>query len=581
MDWRDRFRAPVVTQVAIAKHDPSRAMVISDRDQRFQAYAWNRSSGDLRPVTASDAAVTTAAVSADGEWIYAMVEDEPGSEIGHLHRFDFDTGESEDLTPGLDNYTAYGLHPTDAGVIAVAGMGGEQVLLVVDPAGTRTLVMPSLVRGTVHSEEGMAAVTLATPGRGLVPVLRLVDLTTGEVHAEMGRTQGGPIHERRVAVARADGDWLRPGFWDGEQLTHIEVDIPGDVTPVDWWEGTSLLLFQSYRARSALFVYDVDNGETTRLATPPGSAHPWADPVLIGSDTAISVWSDATRPWHLVELSPGKHRVALSLEGQEPYPGPQWEEFTFASTGDAEIQGWLMRPEDEGPWPTVLYTHGGPSSVAGPTFSPICSAWFDAGFAVASINYRGSLTFGESFREALTGNIGGPDVDDVVSAWQWLVDEGIADPDRVVKNGYSYGGYLTLQSLGTHPHLWAAGVAGAPIGDWALNYEDSNDILKGYDLSLFGGPPEDLPDHYRRASPRTYAADYEAPILISQPATDSRTPLRQVEAFVRDLLAEDKPVDLRVLDGGHAGSGKAQTIEMVESWLDFATPIVGLVRAGD
>lgn len=146
---------------------------------------------------------------------------------------------------------------------------------------------------------------------------------------------------------------------------------------------------------------------------------------------------------------------------------------------------------------------------------------------------------------------------------------------------HAYGGFLTLQSLRTHPDLWAAGIAGAPIADWAVNYEDSNDILKSYDLSFFGGPPEELPDRYRQASPRTYVADFDAPLLISQPVTDSRTPLRQVSLLVDDLLAKEKQVDLRILEGGHAGSGETQTIEMMESWLDFARPIVGLGEARD
>jgi dipeptidyl aminopeptidase/acylaminoacyl peptidase len=192
---------------------------------------------------------------------------------------------------------------------------------------------------------------------------------------------------------------------------------------------------------------------------------------------------------------------------------------------------------------------------------------------VASINYRGSTNFGRYFREALTGRIGGPDIDDVVWAWRWLVDSRIADPDRVVKSGYSYGGYLTLQALGTHPELWVAGVVGAPIADWVISYEDQNDILRGYQLSLFGGPPEDLPEAYAKASPRTYAANYQAPILISQPENDPRTPIRPVQMFVDDLRAHDKTVALQLLRGGHAGSGVEQTIEMMESWLDFAAAV--------
>ncbi len=211
-----------------------------------------------------------------------------------------------------------------------------------------------------------------------------------------------------------------------------------------------------------------------------------------------------------------------------------------------------------------------------PAFNPICAAWFDAGFAVTSVNYRGSTTFGEEFRESLTKNIGGPDIEDVVAAHRWLVESEIAIPGQIIKNGYSYGGYLTLQSLGTHPDLWVAGVAGAPIADWAMSFERSNDTLREYQLSLFGGSPEELAEDYRKASPRSHVASFKAPILISQPENDSRTPMPHVQVFVDEMSAAGKQVELRLMAGGHAGSGKNQTINMVESWLEFARPIVGL-----
>lgn len=582
MDWRERFRVPAVIYAELARDDPDRGVVITDLDEKYQAYAWDRAAGTVDQVTASETGVITAAISPKGDFIYTLVDDDPGTEIGHIHRFPFQGGESEDVTPDLGGYTAYYLEATERGVVALAGLGGKQVLLVVEGEESRTIELPTLPIGLVVADsEDRAAVTLVTPGRGQVPRLRVIDLASGDILSERAETEAGAMHGDIVAVAEVRGDWLRPGLWDGSRFTTLEVEIPGDVAPVDWSnDGGVILLSQSHRAKTALYLYHLASAEVTPLASPPGATYPRSSASLVDRDTALSIWSDANNPWRVFELTTDEWRVVLQLEEQHTFPGPQWEEFIFPSTGGVEIQGWLLRPEGEGPWPTLLYTHGGPTSVAGPTFNAIAGAWLDNGFAVASINYRGSTTFGESFREALTANIGGPDIDDVVAARHWLVDNGIADPDRIVKNGYSYGGFLTLQSLGTHPDLWAAGVAGAPIADWALNYEDSNDILRAYDHSLFGAPPEELPDIYRKASPRTYAADFKAPVMISQPEKDSRTPLRQVEVFVDEMQALGKDVRFEILKGGHPGAGKEQWIGMVESWLDFARPIVGLDRTG-
>jgi dipeptidyl aminopeptidase/acylaminoacyl peptidase len=141
--------------------------------------------------------------------------------------------------------------------------------------------------------------------------------------------------------------------------------------------------------------------------------------------------------------------------------------------------------------------------VAGPTFHPICQAWVDSGFALLSVNYRGSTSFGDAYREALTGDIGGVDVADMVAGRRWLVESGIAAPDAVILNGYSYGGYLTLQCMAVHADLWAGGIAGAPVADWIGVGEDQNATLDAYDVALFGPDTPETHAHKVRASPLT------------------------------------------------------------------------------
>ncbi len=579
MDWRDRFRAPAVTSAHVARDNEARGVVITDIDDKFQAYAWDRVDGSLRQVTDTKGAVISTAISHDGEWIYAMVESEAGTEIGHVHRFSFDGTWSEDTTPDVGLYSSFGLRPTPEGILIVAGLEGRQSLLVVDGTGSRAITMPSLVIGVSADEEGGRAVaTMSTPGQGMVPMMNVVDLKSGEFLAEVHGMAAGAIRGDRIAVGRVDGEWIRPGIWGDGQVTPIETDVEGDLAPTDWSnDGSAILLSGSHRSKSALYLYDTSTGSVIPVACPPGGTYPMSLARFVGSRRVISVWSDANNPWRVFESTPESYELALDLDEQRSFPGPLWEEINVPSDAGHKIQGWLLRPGGEGPWPTVLYTHGGPTSVAGPMFSPIAGAWFDSGFAVASINYRGSTTFGQSFREALTGNLGGPDVDDVVAAARWLVESGIARRDAIIKNGYSYGGYLTLQSLGTHPDLWAGGVAGAPIADWRMTYEDSNDILKGYFVSIWGGTPDHLGDSMDRSSPRSYVADYRAPLLISQPEGDSRTPIRPVQVFVDELTQNGKDVDLRIMAGGHAGSGISQTIEMMESWLEFGTRVLGPV----
>ena len=576
MDWRDRFRAPVTTGARIATNDPTHGVLISDRDGAMQAYAWEVETGAVRALTSGDAATLEAAISGDGKTIYFHVEGEPGTEIGHLHGAPFEGGDSTDLTPDLPGYAIYNFSERDGLIFGLAGFGGETKVLVIDGDSVRDYPIDTLPLGVdIDRESGIIALTEASPGQGLLTRVRAVSVDTGETLGTLESAKAGPIRGKRIALAISDGEWDRPALWTiGSDPEPIDIDAPGDVLAADWSaDGSTILLHQIHRGTGGFFLFDVESSQVMPLSVPPGGMNLFTHDRLIGNDHALSVWSDARTPWRPIVSSASEWRSA-SVGEVPTLDGAEWEEVTFPSTDGIEIQGWLLRPPGTGPWPTILYTHGGPTSVQQPTFSALTQAWVDQGFALLSVNYRGSMTFGDSFREALTGNIGIPDVEDVVAAHRWLIESGVADPDRIIKNGYSYGGYLTLQALGTHPDLWAAGVAGAPIADWTLMFDLANDILRAYDLSLFGGPPDELPDRYRQASPLTYADDYAAPLFISQPENDTRTPLQPVQVFVDALTARSKPIEMHLMRAGHAGSGVEDDIEMMEQWLDFADRVL-------
>ena len=138
-------------------------------------------------------------------------------------------------------------------------------------------------------------------------------------------------------------------------------------------------------------------------------------------------------------------------------------------------------------------------------WSPASQTWLDHGFAFFSLNYRGSITFGYDFQHVIDGNLGDLEVEDIAAGVHWLIENGIAQPDAIIKTGASYGGYLTLQSLGKNPDLWAGGMAVVAIADWALMYEDQAGTLRGFQRSMFGGTPDEKPEAHRKSSPITYA----------------------------------------------------------------------------
>src|SRR5439155_21794200 len=145
---------------------------------------------------------------------------------------------------------------------------------------------------------------------------------------------------------------------------------------------------------------------------------------------------------------------------------------------------------------------------------PEVQAWVDHGFAVGMVNYRGSTGYGVAFRDALIGNPGFPEVEDLVAGLDDLVASGVADPSRVVLSGGSWGGYVTLLALGVEPDRWAAGVAAVPVADYPTAFRDEAPSLQAFDRTLFGGSPEDAGGLYEQRSPLTYVDRVRAPVLI-------------------------------------------------------------------
>lgn len=575
MDWRERFRAGSVHGVSRARGNPDRGVVISDHQGNDEAYAWDVASGDLKKVTDSGTAVIEAAIRPNGRTI-VFQHDTTGSEFGHLHEVPFQGGAATDLTPDLPAYATELVRASDDVVVAIAATMEEQSLLVVGSDGGTSLWPQEAAVLDVYLADDGSVVAIGEAMEGMFGRTVLRSTVDGSEIGRLDMSLPGPLREGTVAVALHRGGWLRPAIWrPGSQPEPLEVPADGDIRPTGWSaDGKTLLLWQWHRARGSLHLYDLEDGSLHPLPLASGAPSPWVAPEL-HRDTATTIWSDAEHSWSVVEANGAGTRALLSVARHPVYPGAAWRDVGFTSQDGTEVQGWLLTPPGEGPWPAVVYAHGGPTSVAPPIFSAVCHAWVDNGYALLSVNYRGSTTFGDDYREGLTGHVGEVDVDDVIAGTEWLVASGIADPDRVIVNGYSYGGYLALHCPALHPELFAAGIAGAPVADWVLIGEDQNALLDAYDRALFGADRSEALEAHRLASPRTYVDRYTAPILITTPEADTRTPLRPVQAFVDEMRAAGKEVRLELLRGGHMGVGPEQMIGMMESWLAFANEMVG------
>jgi len=592
--WKRRFRAASIAWSRLADNNRTRGLVCTNKDGIYQLYGWDVASGTLTQLTNQPAGIGSGMISADGEYVYYH-QDAQGNEIGHFVRVPFAGGTPEDITPDMPPY-AYNFleqsHDGNVTAFMTAGENGFEIFVMkgIDTP-QRIAHFKQLSTGPTLSHSGEIAVTDTSEYSGTLDTcLVAIDTTTGEEIARLSdgnevKYNFGPFSplsgDMRILATTNKSDYDRPLIWNprtGERHDLAIDAIPGEVTGWAWSpDAKYILLCQIYQAAYQLYRYDVAAQTATRLDHPSGVLGSYNGNVYYVSDNEIFLtWQDSVHPSQVIALdaTTGKQTRTVLAAGEVP-DGRKWKSVTFPSENGAMIQGWLVTPEGNGPFPTILETHGGPTAVMCEYYAANSQTWVDHGFAYFSINYHGSTTFGKDFEKSIWGNLGHLEVDDMAGAYKWLVENGIAQADSVLVTGWSYGGYLTLQSLGTRPELWAGGMAGIAIADWSLMYEDQAETLRGYQRALFGGTPAETPEVTRASSPITYADQVRAPVLVIQGSKDTRCPARQMRAYEDKMKSLGKNIKIEWFDAGHGSRAQEQNIHHQELLLRFAYQVLG------
>jgi dipeptidyl aminopeptidase/acylaminoacyl peptidase len=228
-----------------------------------------------------------------------------------------------------------------------------------------------------------------------------------------------------------------------------------------------------------------------------------------------------------------------------------------------------MRPDGEPPFPTVVSVHGGPNYHNTDAFEPRRQAFADEGYAVMLVNYRGSTGYGREFRQALYGNVGFPESEDINAGLDHAIAAGLVDPERVFLEGWSWGGYLATLNAGLHPERWRGVIAGIPVGDSVAAHYESAPALQAWDIAVMGGTPMQVPELFHERNPMTYVDRVRAPMLLIAGEHDSRCPLGQVMTYAHALRVRGREVDVYLYPGGHHANDVDEQIRHVELMLEF------------
>lgn len=270
---------------------------------------------------------------------------------------------------------------------------------------------------------------------------------------------------------------------------------------------------------------------------------------------AASAWDN---PLDLFTAAPdgsSERRItSVNADAMRAWRLPVIERLGFKGGDGAPVEGWIMKPSaGAGPFPSILYIHGGPHSAFGHIFSFDFHMLAGAGYAVILLNQRGSTGYGDAFATRIIGDWGNLDYRDLIAGVDAAVARGLADPERLGVCGISGGGNLTCWIVGQTGRFKAA-VPENPVTNWVSFYGVS-DIGPWFAVEELGGRPHEIPEVYRRCSPITYAHRCVTPTLLIQGEADWRCPPEQSEQFYAVLKASGCAVEMLRLPGGaHAAS---------------------------
>ena len=246
----------------------------------------------------------------------------------------------------------------------------------------------------------------------------------------------------------------------------------------------------------------------------------------------------------------------------------------------------------------IVHCHGGPTSAAKSSLNLGIQYFTNRGFAYVDVNYGGSTGYGRAFRKRLDGEWGVVDVDDTISAVEYLTTAKLVDPKRVSIVGGSAGGFTVLAAL-CDSDVFSAGVSLYGVSDLALLAGETHKFESEYLFGLVGGTPDQVPDvralssrflpHfidaecalqiYKSRSPINKADQIKAPLLLLQGRDDKVVPLEQATKMKDSIEKNGGDCELIIYDGeGHGfrrADSKKSALESELAWYRNCFGIVG------
>ncbi len=350
-------------------------------------------------------------------------------------------------------------------------------------------------------------------------------------------------------------------------LSAASLDRP--VSSIAWRKDGTILVHVSSGFTRTFMVFYLD-GKVRKLdglpVSPTGSNAADRDLLAFVAESAVQL------PELWLKTRGGEaSRISSFNTNWESVPLIRPEILRYPSFDGKEIETALFLPAGYNPKtrvPLVALLHGGPAGAWSDTFNSWAQLLAARGFAVFCPNIRGSTGYGYDFMVLNRRDWGGGDFKDVLAGVDFLIQKGIADPQRLGIGGWSYGGYMAAWAV-TQTHRFQASVSGAPMTDLALEYGAEAAGINSYDTWFMGTPYENL-DFFQERSPMTFVKNVTTPTLIFCGENDATDPIAQCYQFHRGLKRYKVECDLVVYPReGHGLREEKHQIDMLNRMLKW------------
>jgi dipeptidyl aminopeptidase/acylaminoacyl peptidase len=325
-------------------------------------------------------------------------------------------------------------------------------------------------------------------------------------------------------IATGDHKWISEG-WDY------------NVQNMQWNGNASIWFTSPYHGTQPVFNISLASGSITRVTKGDYDM----GPLQLQNSALVAGMMSMARPTEVanIDINTGEFRMITDVNGhiyQSIRMGRTEERYIKTKDGK-DLQMWIIYPPDFDPakkYPTLLYCKGGPQGPLGQSWSYRWNYQMMAanGYIVVAVNRRGNSGFGSYWREQISGDYGGKNMQDYLDGIDAMSKEPFVDKDRLGAVGASYGGYSVFYLAGIHNKRFKAFVAHCGVYDATAEYESTEEYW--YPNKDYGGAPWDkpTPEAYTRFSPNLLVDKWDTPILIITGANDFRIPYSQsLEAF--------------------------------------------------